>query len=134
MKPSVQKIITKLSKQKVELATIQKAKTLVKEVEGKISDVDKLHEEMQREINTLDNIIKNIKSIAVEFDDVSDYKRQLKSTMSELVKESRKLGFGDEIKKVREYRAMEIAIEDLENLEFDSKAYQKQANSLKFVN
>ena len=134
MKPSVQKILTKLSKERIELATIAKAKSLVKEVDGKISDVDKLHEEMQREINTLDNTIRNIKSIAVEFDDVGDYKKQLKSTMSDLVKESRKLGFGDEIKKVSEYRAMERAIEDLENLEFDSKSYSKIAKSLKFVN
>ncbi len=72
MDAKTKKILTKLSKQRIELATIEKAKTLVKEVEGKISDVAKLHEEMQREINTINNIIKNIQSIAVEFDDVSD--------------------------------------------------------------
>jgi hypothetical protein len=119
--------------ERVELASIAEAKTLVKEVNGKISDVDKLHREMMGELNTLDNIIRNIKSIAVEFDDVSDLKRQLKSVMSNLVKESKKLGFGDEVKSLTEYKAMQKAIENLQNLEFDTKELRKRANSLKFV-
>ena len=132
MKPSVQKIITKLSNYKVELDTqkinlsvISDAKQVVKEAGDEIDFVDKLQNEIMDDLRKIEQIGSKIKSNISGLDNAKGYLSEIKNSMKQIQKAADELGA--DFKNIQEWKLLDASVDIIADLEADNKRIKEDA-------
>ena len=132
MKPSVQKIITKLSNYKVELDTqkinlsvISDAKQVVKEAGDEIDFVDKLQNEIMDDLRKIEQIGLKIKSNISGLDNAKGYLSEIKNSMKQIEKAADELGA--DFKNIQEWKLLDASVDIIADLEADNKRIKEDA-------
>jgi DNA repair ATPase RecN len=132
MKPSVQKIITKLSNYKVELDTqkinlsvISDAKQVVKEAGDEIDFVDKLQNEIMDDLRKIEQIGSKIKSNISGLDNAKGYLSEIKNSMKQIQKAADELGA--DFKNIQEWKLLDASVDIIADLEADNTRIKQDA-------
>ena len=130
MKPSVQKIITKLSKNqvkplKINLSVISDAKQVVREAGDEIDFVDKLQNEIMDDLRKIEQIGSKIKSNISGLDNAKGYLSEIKNSMKQIQKAADELGA--DFKNIQEWRLLDSSIDVIADLESDNKRIKQDA-------
>ena len=132
MKPSVHKILTKLSNHKVELDTqkinlsvISDAKQVVKEAGDEIDFVDKLQNEIMDDLRKIEQIGLKIKSNISGLDNAKGYLSEIKNSMKQIQKAADELGA--DFKNIQEWKLLDSSVDIIADLEADNKSIKQDA-------
>jgi DNA repair ATPase RecN len=132
MKPSVHKILTKLSNYKVELDTqkinlsvISDAKQVVKEAGDEIDFVDKLQNEIMDDLRKIEQIGSKIKSNISGLDNAKGYLSEIKNSMKQIQKAADELGA--DFKNIQEWKLLDASVDIIADLEADNTRIKQDA-------
>jgi bifunctional ADP-heptose synthase (sugar kinase/adenylyltransferase) len=130
MKPSVNKILTKLSKNqvkpsKINLSVISDAKQVVREAGDEIDFVDKLQNEIMDDLRKIEQIGSKIKSNISGLDNAKGYLSEIKNSMKQIQKAADELGA--DFKNIQEWRLLDSSIDVIADLESDNKRIKQDA-------
>lgn len=132
MKPSVQKIITKLSQNKIDLTTkkidlsvISDATQIIREAGDEIDFVDKLQNEIMDDLRKIEQIGLKIKSNINGLDNAKGYLSEIKNSMKQIQKAADELGA--DYKNIREWKLLDSSVDIIADLEADNKKIKQDA-------
>lgn len=129
MKPSVNKILTKLSKekelQKVELSVISDAKNVIKEAGDEIDFVDKLQNKIIDSIQRIEKIASDIRSDISNLDSAKQYKTEVRASMKRIQDAAAELGA--DYKNIQEWKLLDASIDLIDDLDSDNKRIKQDA-------
>lgn len=130
MKPSVHKILTKLSEtklasQKINLSVISDAKQVVKEAGDEIDFVDKLQNEIMDDLRKIEQISSKIKSNIGGLDNAKGYQTEIKNSMKQIQKAADELGA--DFKNIQEWKLLDASIDIIADLEADNQKIKQEA-------
>lgn len=129
MKPSVNKILTKLSKEKelkkIKLSVISDAKKVIKEAGSEIDFVDKLQNKIIDSIQRIEKIASDIRSDISDLDSAKQYKTEVRASMKRIQDAAAELGA--DYKNIQEWRLLDASIDLIDELDSDNKRIKQDA-------
>jgi len=132
MKPELQKIFTKLSKeqtQRVDLSVIDDAKQVIREAGDEIDFVDQLQNEIMSKLQQINKLGADIKQSIKGLDNAKGYKSEITNAMKQIQKAASDLGA--DYQSIREWKLLDSSIDLINDLEADNKRIRQEAK--KFI-